>query len=355
MTLARFEVAGERDRGSHGRVVCLERRREDRLDRRPRLAVGDDARLRAQRRPRPAPVHATGSRPAGSRTPRSRRWRASSAGPSRVDDVRPRAADALAEVFGLELEELPADEGAGLWPQPVHAQLAAQLTRDIGRPVSASGSDGARRRPIDRRGLRSRRRARRRIRSGVRCASRPPVDRPRRVSTPTALASRARCADPRPCCVSTTLREPSRARRRHRLDDRAARQGRRRGHEDRRVDLAPRSVADFSRRRTSADVTRGSWPRIARGCVRRRHARTRRPRAARPREAYGRRSSGAREAPSQPSIVRTADDGRAFGPRSSARLVLLAGSRGRRAPPSTRLTVMERRCPLPSARAGRSG
>ena len=43
-----------------------------------------------------------------------------------VDDVRRPAASALAEVFGLELEELPAEDGAGLWPQPVHAQLAAR-------------------------------------------------------------------------------------------------------------------------------------------------------------------------------------------------------------------------------------
>jgi hypothetical protein len=27
-------------------------------------------------------------------------------------------------VFGLELEDLPAEQGAGLWPQPRHAQLA---------------------------------------------------------------------------------------------------------------------------------------------------------------------------------------------------------------------------------------
>lgn len=40
-----------------------------------------------------------------------------------VDEVRPDAAAAIAEVFGLELEELPADEGVGLWPQPVHAAL----------------------------------------------------------------------------------------------------------------------------------------------------------------------------------------------------------------------------------------
>jgi lipoyl(octanoyl) transferase len=42
-----------------------------------------------------------------------------------VDEVRPLATAALAEVFDLELEELPADEGHGLWPQPVHARLAA--------------------------------------------------------------------------------------------------------------------------------------------------------------------------------------------------------------------------------------
>jgi lipoyl(octanoyl) transferase len=46
--------------------------------------------------------------------------------PVSVDEVRPHAAAALAQVFGLELEELPAEDGAGLWPQPVHAQLAAK-------------------------------------------------------------------------------------------------------------------------------------------------------------------------------------------------------------------------------------
>ena len=45
--------------------------------------------------------------------------------PVAVDEVRPHAAAALAEVFELELEPLPADEGAGLWPQPVHTRLAA--------------------------------------------------------------------------------------------------------------------------------------------------------------------------------------------------------------------------------------
>jgi lipoate-protein ligase B len=43
--------------------------------------------------------------------------------PLSVDDVRPAAADAMAEVFGLTFEELPADEGVGLWHQDVHARL----------------------------------------------------------------------------------------------------------------------------------------------------------------------------------------------------------------------------------------
>ena len=41
-----------------------------------------------------------------------------------VDDVRPAAVEALADVFGLELEELPAEDGAGLWAQPVHEKIA---------------------------------------------------------------------------------------------------------------------------------------------------------------------------------------------------------------------------------------
>ncbi len=46
--------------------------------------------------------------------------------PVSVDEVRPAAARALEEVFDLRLEELPAEEGAGLWPQPVHERLAAE-------------------------------------------------------------------------------------------------------------------------------------------------------------------------------------------------------------------------------------
>lgn len=44
--------------------------------------------------------------------------------PVTVDEVRPLAHAALAEVFDLQLEPLPADDGHGLWPQSVHQQLA---------------------------------------------------------------------------------------------------------------------------------------------------------------------------------------------------------------------------------------
>jgi lipoyl(octanoyl) transferase len=43
-----------------------------------------------------------------------------------VDEVRPHAHTALAEVFGLTLEQIPADDGHGLWNQPIHGQLAAK-------------------------------------------------------------------------------------------------------------------------------------------------------------------------------------------------------------------------------------
>jgi lipoyl(octanoyl) transferase len=46
--------------------------------------------------------------------------------PVAVDEIRPPAAAALAQVFDLELEELPAEDGHGLWPQPLHGQLAAR-------------------------------------------------------------------------------------------------------------------------------------------------------------------------------------------------------------------------------------
>jgi lipoyl(octanoyl) transferase len=46
--------------------------------------------------------------------------------PLTTAEVRPAAIEAIAAVFALELEELPADEGAGLWPQPIHVALATR-------------------------------------------------------------------------------------------------------------------------------------------------------------------------------------------------------------------------------------
>jgi len=46
--------------------------------------------------------------------------------PVTFDEVRPHAVKALEDVFGLDLEELPADESIGLWSQPVHSELAAR-------------------------------------------------------------------------------------------------------------------------------------------------------------------------------------------------------------------------------------
>jgi lipoyl(octanoyl) transferase len=45
--------------------------------------------------------------------------------PVTVDEVRPAARDAFAEVFDLVFDELPGDE-PGLWAQPLHAQLASR-------------------------------------------------------------------------------------------------------------------------------------------------------------------------------------------------------------------------------------
>jgi lipoyl(octanoyl) transferase len=44
--------------------------------------------------------------------------------PLTVEEVRPAAVAALEEVFGLAFEEVPGEEGGGLWPQPRHAALA---------------------------------------------------------------------------------------------------------------------------------------------------------------------------------------------------------------------------------------
>jgi lipoyl(octanoyl) transferase len=46
--------------------------------------------------------------------------------PVAVNKVRPVAREAIADVFELGLEELPADGDHGLWQQPIHASLAAR-------------------------------------------------------------------------------------------------------------------------------------------------------------------------------------------------------------------------------------
>jgi lipoyl(octanoyl) transferase len=56
--------------------------------------------------------------------------------PTTVDELRPHAAAALEEVFGLAFSELPAEEGHGLWPQPLHEKLH-------GKPTAATGAGRA--------------------------------------------------------------------------------------------------------------------------------------------------------------------------------------------------------------------
>ena len=46
--------------------------------------------------------------------------------PVLVDEVRPLARAALGEVFDLSFEELPAEDGHGLWSQSIHGSLAAR-------------------------------------------------------------------------------------------------------------------------------------------------------------------------------------------------------------------------------------
>ncbi len=47
--------------------------------------------------------------------------------PVGIDEVLPHARQSIADVFRLDLEPLSADGDIGLWPQPVHAQLATRL------------------------------------------------------------------------------------------------------------------------------------------------------------------------------------------------------------------------------------
>ncbi len=48
--------------------------------------------------------------------------------PLAVDEVRGPAVAALGEVFELEFDELPAEDGPGLWEQPVHSTLSVSRT-----------------------------------------------------------------------------------------------------------------------------------------------------------------------------------------------------------------------------------
>ena len=59
--------------------------------------------------------------------------------PLTLEEVRPVAAAALGEVFELELEELPAEDGIGLWPQPVHEKISSKPMRNETRSGEAVG------------------------------------------------------------------------------------------------------------------------------------------------------------------------------------------------------------------------
>jgi len=58
--------------------------------------------------------------------------------PISVDEVRPHAAAAFEDVFDFSFDDLPADKGAGLWPQPIHDQLTAKPTGSM-RSGAAQG------------------------------------------------------------------------------------------------------------------------------------------------------------------------------------------------------------------------
>ena len=89
-TLGGVRDRGDADRGPDGRLAPPATP-EDRVDRRPHLPLGDDARLRTQRRPRPGPVHGVDHRlRARGRGVHDDGARARPAA-STVDEVRPAA------------------------------------------------------------------------------------------------------------------------------------------------------------------------------------------------------------------------------------------------------------------------
>jgi lipoyl(octanoyl) transferase len=59
--------------------------------------------------------------------------------PVTVDEVRPHAATALADVFDLSFDELPAEDGHGLWAQPIHSTLQQTVAKSGARAGAAQG------------------------------------------------------------------------------------------------------------------------------------------------------------------------------------------------------------------------
>jgi lipoyl(octanoyl) transferase len=59
--------------------------------------------------------------------------------PVAVAEVLPHAEAGFAEAFDLKLEELPAEEGAGLWPQPIHVKVSAGRSHGGTASGTASG------------------------------------------------------------------------------------------------------------------------------------------------------------------------------------------------------------------------
>ena len=124
-TLAKLGVEGERIDGLTG-VWLTRPPRKIAIDRDPHLQLGDDARLRAERRPRPGAVHAVDHRlRARGRGVHDDRARARPAGHGRRG-ARARRSRRSREVFDLELEELPAERPRPLAPAGARAARRAR-------------------------------------------------------------------------------------------------------------------------------------------------------------------------------------------------------------------------------------
>ena len=59
--------------------------------------------------------------------------------PLSVSEVRGSLAAAVGDVFGLVLDPLPAEDGAGIWPQPVHEKVSGRYTSGGRRSGTATG------------------------------------------------------------------------------------------------------------------------------------------------------------------------------------------------------------------------